>query len=243
MPRRPNRPVPRPEDIAGDTSSLRLPAPPVPSVTVTRTEASRYIVLTLQSVIDGLLKRLERFDPKEKWLREKLYSKDGAWARAWGPGFALLCKLRDERFACEYLASQIACVRIPRKGAVTCWGMALLWDYRDAVQMIHEAELAKGKRWRSYGAQAAALRGVASRLYALLSQPERHCTCACNTTPPQGPQIEEWLSETRRTEAAIAEFLLAHYHGLKPHQVKHLLDQGAQELKHWHRFRDSHRNA
>lgn len=238
MPRRPSRPVPRPEDILSDTSALRFPAPPLPSVTVTRDEARRYVGLTLQSVIDGLLRRLERIDPKEKWLREKLYSKEGPWARVWGPGFAFLCKFQDERFACEWIASWIARVRIPRKGAVTCWWGTLLYDNQDAVQMIQEAGL--GKRWRSYARQATAVRDVARRLYSCLSLPERRCTCAGNTTPPAG--IEEWLRGARRTEAAVAEFLLAHYHGLTTHQVKHLLDQGAQQLKRWHRLRDSHRN-
>lgn len=243
MARQPSRPYPSVADLAslrGKTLGLHGPAPP----RLSRQELERLLdrspIVFYPALVGGLLARLERLRPREKWLRGGLEH----FTRL----FVLMLIERGEQSAASALTTVIAHFPTPRKtrgDAPTCDPLTLLIHYPVARGVLERKKLTHSRRWRNPDAMRLAVREAGRELYKILTAPPPsrfipplgksvplpdllRCTCTCRTSPP--PDLDKRIQKTW-TQRDLILHLLAHHHALTPNSLRRLLDDGARLLR------------
>jgi hypothetical protein len=218
MPRHPGRPVPNPADFSPFTERPKFDLPdnmwPFP--------ITFYAAMT-----HGLLARLERLRPREKWLRVE-FSNLAAQ-------FTSTARTQGDAVAFRDLVNRVYTARPPRSNSPTCNPLLLLEHYELAQHTLKGVDLS---RVRSVDRRAESIRNAVIHLYTQLTAGQEweglilpnliRYTCACKTDLPH--DLEAWLQK-KRTKRDLIEYLLAHHHGLTAHSVRNLLDEGGRILQ------------
>jgi len=221
MPRRPSRPVPTLEDTLGVG---------VPGKAVSRldTELDRLKVRAqfFQDVAYGLLGRLERLHPKEKWLRQLLENPE--WRDRLIRGYGIVTLFGGRIAAHAYLCGHLTLMETPRKNTPVCDAGMLLLHYDLAERTLRELKVALTGRWRNPHARVLSARQWAQDLLAALGAKPYTCTCQHQTALP--PDFDEHVLRLR-TERSLIEYVLAHHHGVPQRTLRKLLEEGSRTLR------------
>lgn len=243
MPRRPGRSVPSVVDFASlREKSLNLSGPTPPKLSRQEFERlwQRLPIVLYPALVAGLLARLERLRPREKWLRGRLEHFTRLFIR--------MVIERGEEGAASVLATLVAHSPTPRKirgDAPACDPLILLIHYQVARGVLERKKLRHSRHWKNLNAMRLSVREAARELYKQLTTPPPshyipalgrsvplpdllRCTCTCRTSLP--PDLDKRIQKAW-TQRDLILHLLAHHHALTPAILGHLLDDGARLLR------------